>query len=82
MKRNRPQSLNNTVNPPNIPDKGSKAQPSHDRSPYLKAILSGSTKLITQDNELPLINPDRMAALRYIKDSALLRKLFFDKMSC
>ncbi len=44
------------------------------RSPYLKAILSGASQLINSGRVLSMINPDRDAALRYIKESAMMRK--------
>ncbi len=43
-------------------------------SPYLKAILSGATRLINSGRSLSIVNPDREAAIRYIKESALMRK--------
>ncbi len=43
-------------------------------SPYLKAILSGQASLNTYEKKAALINPDREAALRYIKESSLLKK--------
>jgi hypothetical protein len=44
------------------------------RSPYLKAILSGASRLINSGKIVSMANPDRDAALRYIKESSLLRK--------
>lgn len=44
------------------------------RSPYLKAILSGKLRTISSEKDLTVTNPDREAALRYIKESAVLRK--------
>ncbi len=43
-------------------------------SPYLKAILSGATRLVGSANTTSGQNPDREAAIRYIKESALMRK--------
>lgn len=43
-------------------------------SPYLKAILSGATRLINSGRSLSIVNPDREAAIRYIKESSLMRK--------
>lgn len=44
------------------------------KSPYLKAILSGAIRPSGLEKDLPVTNPDREAALRYIKESAMLRK--------
>ncbi len=43
------------------------------RSPYLKAILSATTS-IAQSENTPVANPDREAALRYIRESKMLKK--------
>lgn len=82
MKRNRPLSLYNSDNPPKAQQQESSTQPAQSKSPYLKAMLSGTTKSFAPENDLPVINPDRAAALRYIKESALLKKLYIEKMSC
>lgn len=44
------------------------------KSPYLKAILSGATRTSNAANDLFLTNPDRAAAIRYIRESAIPRK--------
>ncbi len=44
------------------------------RSAYLKAILSGSRIISNSETKVPVENPDRAAAIRYIKESSLLRK--------
>ncbi|MBI3139873.1 MAG: hypothetical protein HYZ15_14945 [Sphingobacteriales bacterium] len=44
------------------------------KSAYLKAILSGSRIVSDAEKELPVENPDRMAAIRYIRDSATIKK--------
>lgn len=44
------------------------------QSPYLKAILSGATRLLNSGKVISLPNPDREAAIRYIKESTLMRK--------
>jgi hypothetical protein len=44
------------------------------KSPYLKAILFGTASSSGYEKELPVQNPDHAAALRYIKESALLKK--------
>jgi hypothetical protein len=80
MKRNHP--LYNSDNPPTALHENSSGQTAQNKSPYLKAILSGKATLFTSDKELPMINSDRIAASRYIKESAFLKKLYFDKMSC
>jgi hypothetical protein len=57
----------------NIAEQATKAtQPN--LSPYLKAILSGATRLINAGRSATIVNPDREAAIRYIKESALLKK--------
>ncbi|MBL7729957.1 MAG: hypothetical protein JNM88_02175 [Chitinophagaceae bacterium] len=43
-------------------------------SPYLKAILSGATRLINSGSHYAMENADRDAAIRYIKESASMRK--------
>ena len=82
MKRNHPLSLYNADNPPKARNEKSSDQPAQSKSPYLKAILSGTAKLSAPENNLPVTNPDRIAALRYIKESAFLKKLYVGKMSC
>jgi hypothetical protein len=82
MKRNHRLSLYNADNPPNEQKQGSSSQSEQNKSPYLKAIFSGTAKLISRENNLPVINPDHAAALRYIKESAVLKKLYIGKMSC
>ncbi|MBI5372382.1 MAG: hypothetical protein HZA79_10210 [Sphingobacteriales bacterium] len=44
------------------------------KSAYLKAILSGSRIVSGSEKEPPVENPDRMAAIRYIRDSAAMKK--------
>lgn len=44
------------------------------RAAYLKAILSGNKALSSSDNTIANENPDRAAAIRYIKESALKKK--------
>lgn len=43
-------------------------------SPYLKAILSGQASHNNNEKKVALSNPDREAALRYIKESRMLKK--------
>ena len=44
------------------------------KTPYLKAILSGTIRISSSEKFSTDLNPDRAAALRYIKESAILRK--------
>jgi len=44
------------------------------KSAYLKAILSGSRIISVTESSVPVENPDRAAAIRYIKESASTRK--------
>ena len=44
------------------------------KSAYLKAILSGSRIVSGTESSVPVENPDRAAAIRYIKESASTRK--------
>ena len=81
MKENQP--LYNSDNPPKEQNEKSSEQTSQSKTPYLKAILSGATRLFSMENKKPDdANPDRNAALRYIKESALLRNLYVGDMSC
>lgn len=82
MKRNHPLSLYNSDNPPKTLNEKYSDQPAQNKTLYLKAILSGTTKLFTPKNESSVINPDREAALRYIKESSFLKKIYIEKMSC
>lgn len=77
MKRNLPPSLYNSDNPPQEQNGQSK-----NNSPYLKEILAGKTKMFKSGNNLSLTNADRLAALRYIKESALIKSIYDGKMSC
>ena len=82
MKRNHPLPLYNADNPPKNRNEISSDRSAQSQTPYLKAILSGTTKLFTQENDPVLTNSDREAALRYIKESSFLKKFNIDKMSC
>ena len=82
MKRNHRLSLYNADKPPIEQKQESSSQPEQNKSPYLKAIFSGTAKLLSRADNLPVTNPDHAAALRYIKESAVLKKLYFGKMSC
>ena len=82
MKRNHPLSLYNSDNPPKAPNERSSDQPEQSKTPYLRAILAGTTKLFATEKESPVTNPDREAALRYIKESSFMKKFYIEKMSC
>jgi hypothetical protein len=75
MKSNSPLSFYITDNPMKVLNHESSGQQTQSKSPYLKAILSGNTKSFTHENRLPDANPDRTAAIRYIKESSLLKKI-------
>lgn len=77
MKNNQPSSLYNSDNPP-LELNGQ----SQNNSPYLKEILTGKPKLFSTENNLPLTNADRLAALRYIKDSSLIKNIYAGKIGC
>ena len=53
----------------NIPQKKEET-----KSPYLRAILSGKAGPSAVKKILSAVNSDRIAAIRYIKESAFLRK--------
>jgi hypothetical protein len=80
MKKN--STLHNSDNPPTSTNEETPAQTDQSKTPYLKAILSGATKLFSMENKKPDTHPDRNAALRYIKESALLRNLYAGDISC
>jgi len=44
------------------------------KTPYLRAILSGTASPINAEKKINLSAPDLNAALRYIKESSLLRR--------
>lgn len=44
------------------------------QTPYLNAILSATTSLTNAKKSIQMVSPDLSAALRYIKESALIRK--------
>jgi len=77
MKNNQPSTLYNSDNPP----QGQNGQ-LQNNSPYLKEILKGKPKLFSKENNVSLINADRLAALRYIKDSSLIKNIYAGKLSC
>jgi hypothetical protein len=47
---------------------------SKNQSPYLKAILSGTARSVESKHNDHVVNEDRQAALRYIKESNRLKK--------
>ena len=77
MKNNQPSSLYNSDNPPQDQNGQSK-----NNSPYLKEILKGKPKLYSAESNLSLTNADHLAALRYIKDSSLIKNIYAGKLSC
>jgi hypothetical protein len=52
----------------------SSGKPVQSQSPYLKAILSGKLMAARSEQDYETPNPDRAAALRYIKESKLSNK--------
>jgi hypothetical protein len=50
------------------------SSPNNDRSPYLKAILSGSSRIHSDINKNTIPDSDREAALRYIRESRMLKR--------
>ena len=52
----------------------SPGKPVQSQSPYLKAILSGKLMAARNEQDYETPNPDRAAALRYIKESKLSNK--------
>ena len=82
MKKNHPLSLYNSDNPPKAPNERSPDHTTQDKSPYLRAILAGTTKLFSSEKGSATMNPDREAALRYIKESSFVKKFYIPKMSC
>ncbi len=46
-------------------------QPKQERSPYLKAVLSGTSRSSQSEKN----NTDREAALRYIRESKMLKRI-------
>ncbi len=81
MKRNRPQAFSDAGDTQQNPKQESPAPETQNKSPFLKEFLAGSAKLFTTGSDLKEINSDRLAALRYIRESAFIRKLYLGKMS-
>lgn len=54
--------------------KGKTASSEQIKSAYLKAILSGSRIISGTEKAMPVENPDRAAAIRYIRESGTLKK--------
>ena len=82
MKRNHPLSLYNTDDLAKSRQQGSSDQSAQNKVAFLKAIRPRSANSSAAENEMPTANPDRLAALRYIKESAFLKKFDIGKMSC
>ena len=74
MKKNEHSTVYFLNNPLRLIKPETKTGSVQNKTPYLKAILSGSTIFSKSGTDLPVANPDRAAALRYIKESALLKK--------
>lgn len=73
MKQNNVPSLRLPGNPLKVVS-ATTAETSQKRTPFLKAILSGTTSTVAHKNDLPEENPDRVAALRYIRESENIRR--------
>lgn len=54
--------------------KGNNSSSEQIKSAYLKAILSGSRIISGTEKAKPVENPDRAAAIRYIRESASMKK--------
>jgi hypothetical protein len=72
MKQRKPRQQTFMVPLPSEKNVVEKNQASKQVSPFLKAILSGDTQ--HSSTHFPTELSDRLAALRYIKESSLLRK--------
>lgn len=57
-----------------VPNDASIAAKKDTRSPYLKAVLSGANNKLIGGNLLSVVNSDRDAALRYIRETSQLHK--------
>ena len=57
-----------------VSNEASKTQKTDTRSPYLRAILSGTNNLLIPGNLITAINSDREAALRYIRETGMRHK--------
>ena len=53
--------------------KGTTTSSEQIKTAYLKAILSGSRMLSGTEKATPVENPDRAAAIRYIRESASMK---------
>ena len=80
MKRNHP--LYNADNPPKPTNERSSNPAEQNKTPYLRAILAGTAKLFASEKQSTELNPDREAALRYIRESSFMKKFYIEKMSC
>ena len=74
MKKNSLPSLYFMTNPLKAVSTGPDTKPAQQQAPYLRAVLSGTAHCSKKGNDTPEANPDRVAALRYIKESTLLKK--------
>jgi hypothetical protein len=82
MKKTKSFPLYNSDTPPASTNAKKADQTEPAKPTYLKALLSGTTKLFSNEKPATDANSDRKAALRYIKNSALLKNLYFGKMTC
>jgi len=74
MKNDAQPSLFNLVSTLHLVKEEIPSKINEERSPYLKAILSGNGKKPNSEKEVELICSDREAALRYIRESRMLHK--------
>lgn len=74
MKSNAQPSLFSVVSSLKLVKEEFPAKNNQERSPYLKAILSGNGGIANSVNSQETYCSDREAALRYIKESKLLHK--------
>ena len=74
MKKNEHSLLYFLNNPLRVAKSETTAGAEQNKTPFLKAILSGTTLFSKSGADLVVENPDQAAALRYIKESNLLRR--------
>ena len=69
MKSNVQPPLYFSMYPLKTSQSGNSEKSSLPQSPYLKAVLSGNSVRPTRANAVRMVNSDRLAAIRYIKES-------------
>ncbi|HPG12012.1 MAG TPA: hypothetical protein PLU37_10805 [Chitinophagaceae bacterium] len=74
MKNETQHSLFNLVSTLRIVKEEIPVNVKQERSPYLKAVLSGTSRNDYSHSVKESQNPDRDAALRYIRDSKMIQK--------